>query len=100
MLADTHAGHGGVDGWVVGAGLVGLRVAEALRVKRVRLSHATAEPNRDDVLCFAASWFRFRLREKRVWQRQGGAGLEEVSAIHESGIGGGVCGSWLKTQTQ
>ena len=85
VLAEAYAGDGGLDGRVERAGFLlrGLVVAEDLRVERVGLAHATAEPDEDAVLGLALGAGRAGVgQERRGGERREAEGGDEGAAVH------------------
>src|SRR5262245_12666309 len=84
VLTDADAAHGSVEGVVVGAGLLLLRVGPAFGVKRVDLTHAAAEPDVDAVLGLAArTGGRIGGEQLRNTEAGGGRG-EKLTAVQRN----------------
>ena len=85
VFAEAHARDGRLDGRVEGAGLLlrGLVVAEGLRVERVGLTHAAAEPDEDAVLGLALGAGDAGVgEERRGGERREAEGGDEGAAVH------------------
>ena len=62
MLADLQAGHGGIDGIIVGARLFKLGIAFNFRIPGVHMARTATEPDMDAVLHVARRKIRPRRR--------------------------------------
>ena len=92
VFAKFHAGHGGLDAGVVGAGHFGrsFGVSATFRIEGVDLRHPASQPDEDAVFGFA---FDGRCRRWLVGEKWGGAsrdgcgrrgetGLEKIASVH------------------
>jgi len=85
VFAEAHAGDGGLDGRVERTRLLlrGLVVAKDLRVERIGLAHAAAEPDEDTVLGLALGAGDAGVgEERRGGERREPEGGDEGAAVH------------------
>src|SRR5438132_9452658 len=87
MLADLHAGDGGVDGWIVGACFFRFGITELLGIPGVNLPGTPAEPEEYAVLGFAAHGrrgFRRATRNGCQGSNAGGRNRDKIASMKQT----------------